>query len=95
VLNHDQLLVVTTATPDTLVEDDLAPRLIDQLGHRRVALLGKVRLPRVGSPQQPSDLRTSPGNVGEDSTDLGTGPVEELVAVALPVYEVHAIAGFD
>ena len=85
--DDDQLLVMAAAAPHPLVEDDLASRLVDHLGQRRVALLGEVRLTRVRSPQQPADLHTASSGIGEDATDLGARSVEELVAVALPIRE--------
>ncbi len=92
---HDQLLVVAASAPHALVENDLATGLVDHLGEGCVALLGEMCLTRVRSPQQPTYLRAASGGVGKDATDLGARSGEELVAVALPIGEVHAIASLE
>ncbi|HEX2738569.1 MAG TPA: hypothetical protein VHP57_10580, partial [Acidimicrobiia bacterium] len=90
--NNNQLLVVTSTAAHALVKNYLASSLVDHLGQGRVALLREVRLSRMRSPQQPTDLHTSSGDVGEDATDLGTRPVEQLITVALPIRKEHTVA---
>ncbi len=87
--NDDDLLVVTPAAAHTFVEDDLAPGCIDHLGESGVALLGEMRLTGVRPPQQSADVDTARRDLGQHATDLRVRPVEQLVAVALPIREVH------
>ena len=87
----NELLVVAPAAPDALVEQDLAAGLVHLLVEREVLLLAEVRLRRVRPPEQPAHVHAAPGEVGEDVRELGAGPDEPLVGVALPVGEVDPV----
>src|SRR6478609_5015325 len=46
-------------------------------------------------PEQSAHLDAALCEVAEDFGDLGAGPVEALVGVALPVREVHPVAALE
>ena len=87
--------MVAPAPAHPFVEDDFAAGLVDELGDRGVALLREVGLTRMRSPQQ-ARVRARRGTRPRRTVaDCGARTVEQLVAVALPIGEVHTLARGD
>jgi hypothetical protein len=95
VTDNEDLLVVTSAAFHPFVEDHLAAGGVHALGQTRVALFAEVRLARMGSPQQSPNIHAASGKLGEETRDLGSGTVEALIAVSLPIREMNPVTGLQ
>ena len=90
-----ELLVMAPAAPHAFVEHQLTARLVHLAHERGVVLLAEVGLARMRTPEQPAHVHVAPGEVGEDLAQLGAGPVELLVGIALPIGEVDPVARLE
>jgi alanine dehydrogenase len=90
---QEELLVVGSSPPHTLVEEYLPTGLVDALGKVGVLLLAEAS--EVRTPEQAAHLDTATSEIGEHDTDLGAGPVEALVVVAPPVGEVQVVTALQ
>ncbi len=90
--DDDNLLVVTAATPNALVEQHLASGFVDEAREGQVLALAEVHGLRMGAPEQPADVDAPPREFRDHVAHGGAGPGELLVGVALPVGEVQPVA---
>ncbi len=70
VADDHELLVVASAATDSLVEQYLAAGAVDFSRKRDIVLLREVRLPRMRSPEQPTHVDASSGEVSEHGADF-------------------------
>ena len=89
--DHEQLLVMAPSASHPLVEEDLAPRRVDEAGEREVRLLGEVQLRGVRTPQEPAHVHVACRARLEHGRQLGARSPEPLVRHALPVGEVQPV----
>ena len=91
---HDEeLLVVAAAAADPVVEQHLTARLVDAREKER--FLPSPKFIARGASARAAPARCTPplGQLREHVADRGAGPGEQLVGIALPVGEVHPVAG--
>ena len=89
----NDLLVVAATAPDPVVEQHLTARFVHQLREGQVLGLPEVHGLGMRAPEQPRTCTPRRAQLGEHLADRGAGPGELLVGVALPVGEVHPVAG--
>ena len=90
VQEQHQLLVVRPAAPDPRVQQDSAGTIHDA---GKIAGLPFVETedPRVGAPQEPSDLDASARETGEQSAEARTAWAKKLIVVPPPIGEQHLV----
>ena len=91
-VHHDQLLVVGARAADTLIEQDLAPGLVDHVPQMQVLALAE-RLGHMRAPQQAPHLHALADQLGQHLAHLGARAVQALVRVATPLGQQHHVAG--
>ena len=95
VQEQHQLLMMRPSAPDTGVQEQDPAGAIHDLGKIAGLPLVEAEDPRVGAPEEPSDIDTSTGEPGERIPECRTARSEELVGVAPPLGQQHLIAGTE
>ena len=76
---HHELLVVAASPADPLVEQHLAPGLVQDLSELEVLLLAELRLVRMRPPHQTPHVDAASGQLGQHLAQGGTRAVQQLV----------------
>src|SRR5512132_1979881 len=82
---------MASTTPNALIEEHLAARVVDLSYELDVLLLAEVSLARVRSPQETAYVDAAPREVGEHVTHGGIRASQTLIGVSLPIGEVHPV----
>ena len=91
--DDNDLLVVAATTPDPMIEQHLSALFVDDPREGQVLALAEVHELRMRAPEESPYVHAATGQLGDHVADLGAGPRPVLVGVALPVGEVHPVAG--
>jgi hypothetical protein len=93
VADDDELLVVRTASPHSLIEQHFPARLSDLDGETSVLFRAEGESVAVRTPEEPADVGAAPAQVCHECRDRRPVVAYRLASVASPVGETHLVIG--